>query len=182
MAISLQKGGNVNLSKESPGLAKVIIGLGWDPRSTDGAAFDLDGSAFLLKGDAKVRGDTADQNERDEAGAEAGGDQRQRGRVVGQLDDLQRHHDRPHALGEDRQRNRRDQQPVLADGEGCEHAPAAGAHRLLGFELRTHTIDGRRRSVGESTDFPSASRREVARFGAKMGEFTSARRKGVRCR
>ncbi len=57
MAISLQKGGNVNLSKEAPNLAKVIIGLGWDPRSTDGAAFDLDGSAFLLKSDAKVRAD-----------------------------------------------------------------------------------------------------------------------------
>ena len=58
MAISLQKGGNVNLSKEAPGLTKVIIGLGWDPRATDGAAFDLDGSAFLLKNDAKVRADT----------------------------------------------------------------------------------------------------------------------------
>ena len=58
MAISLQKGGNVNLSKEAPGLTKVIIGLGWDPRSSDGAAFDLDGSAFLLKADTKVRGDT----------------------------------------------------------------------------------------------------------------------------
>ena len=49
MAISLQKGGNVNLSKEAPGLKKIVIGLGWDPRATDGAAFDLDGSAFLLK-------------------------------------------------------------------------------------------------------------------------------------
>ena len=58
MAISLQKGGNVNLSKEAPNLTKVVIGLGWDPRSTDGAAFDLDGSAFLLKSDAKVRSDT----------------------------------------------------------------------------------------------------------------------------
>jgi len=57
MAISLQKGGNVNLSKEAPGLAKVIIGLGWDPRATDGKEFDLDGSAFLLKADGKVRGD-----------------------------------------------------------------------------------------------------------------------------
>jgi tellurium resistance protein TerD len=57
MAISLQKGGNVNLSKEAPGMTKVIIGLGWDPRSTDGAAFDLDGSAFLLKSDGKVRSD-----------------------------------------------------------------------------------------------------------------------------
>jgi tellurium resistance protein TerD len=58
MAISLQKGGNVNLSKEAPGLKRVVIGLGWDPRGTDGAAFDLDGSAFLLKTDAKVRGDS----------------------------------------------------------------------------------------------------------------------------
>jgi tellurium resistance protein TerD len=58
MAISLQKGGNVNLSKEAPNLTKVIIGLGWDPRSTDGATFDLDGSAFLLKRRRKVRGDT----------------------------------------------------------------------------------------------------------------------------
>ncbi len=58
MAISLQKGGNVNLSKEAPNLKKIIIGLGWDPRSTDGATFDLDGSAFLLKSDGKVRGDS----------------------------------------------------------------------------------------------------------------------------
>ena len=58
MAISLQKGGNVNLSKEAHGLTKVIIGLGWDPRATDGKEFDLDGSAFLLKADGKVRGDS----------------------------------------------------------------------------------------------------------------------------
>ncbi|MDR7050466.1 tellurium resistance protein TerD [Duganella sp. 3397] len=57
MAISLQKGGNVNLSKEAPGLSKIIVGLGWDVRSTDGSAFDLDGSAFLLKADGKVRAD-----------------------------------------------------------------------------------------------------------------------------
>jgi tellurium resistance protein TerD len=58
MAISLQKGGNVNLSKEAPGLKKIVIGLGWDPRATDGAEFDLDGSAFLLKTDGKVRADS----------------------------------------------------------------------------------------------------------------------------
>ena len=58
MAISLQKGGNVNLSKEAPNLKKIIVGLGWDPRSTDGDTFDLDGSAFLLKSDGKVRGDS----------------------------------------------------------------------------------------------------------------------------
>lgn len=58
MAISLQKGGNVNLSKEAPGMSKMIVGLGWDTRATDGAEFDLDGTVFLLKADGKVRADT----------------------------------------------------------------------------------------------------------------------------
>ena len=58
MAISLSKGGNVNLSKESPGLNKIVVGLGWDARATDGAAFDLDASAFLVKLDGKVRSDS----------------------------------------------------------------------------------------------------------------------------
>jgi tellurium resistance protein TerD len=57
MAISLQKGGNVNLSKEAPGLSQLTVGLGWDVRNTDGAAFDIDSSAFLLKADGKVRQD-----------------------------------------------------------------------------------------------------------------------------
>lgn len=58
MAISLSKGGNVNLSKEAPGLNKITVGLGWDARATDGAAFDLDASAFLVKLDGKVRSDS----------------------------------------------------------------------------------------------------------------------------
>jgi tellurium resistance protein TerD len=57
MAISLTKGSNVNLSKEVPGLNKIMVGLGWDARVTDGAAFDLDASAFLVKLDGKVRSD-----------------------------------------------------------------------------------------------------------------------------
>ena len=57
MAISLQKGGNVSLSKEAPGMSKMLIGLGWDVRATDGADFDLDGSAFLLNNAGKVRSD-----------------------------------------------------------------------------------------------------------------------------
>lgn len=57
MAISLQKGGNVNLSKEAPTLTKMHLGLGWDIRATDGADFDLDGSAFLLNAAGKVRSD-----------------------------------------------------------------------------------------------------------------------------
>lgn len=58
MAISLQKGGNVSLSKEAPGLKKMIVGLGWDPRVTDGTEFDLDGSVFLLNAEGKVRSDS----------------------------------------------------------------------------------------------------------------------------
>jgi tellurium resistance protein TerD len=57
MAISLQKGGNVNLSKEAPGMKKMLIGLGWNLRATDGDAFDLDGSVFLLGAGGKVRSD-----------------------------------------------------------------------------------------------------------------------------
>lgn len=57
MAISLSKGGNVSLSKESPGLDQIMVGLGWDVRSTDGKAFDLDASAFLLNASGKVRSD-----------------------------------------------------------------------------------------------------------------------------
>jgi tellurium resistance protein TerD len=57
MAISLQKGGNLNLSKEAPGLTKMTIGLGWEARATDGAAFDLDGAVFLVNASGKVRSD-----------------------------------------------------------------------------------------------------------------------------
>ena len=57
MALSLQKGGNLSLSKEAPGLTKIVVGLGWDPRSTDGTQFDLDASAFLLNASGKVRSD-----------------------------------------------------------------------------------------------------------------------------
>ncbi len=54
MAISLNKGGNVSLSKQEPNLKQILIGLGWDARATDGADFDLDASAFLLGSNQKV--------------------------------------------------------------------------------------------------------------------------------
>ncbi|MDE7064918.1 MAG: TerD family protein [Desulfovibrionaceae bacterium] len=57
MAISLSKGGNVSLSKEAPGLESVLVGLGWDARATDGAAFDLDASCFMLNAEGKVPSD-----------------------------------------------------------------------------------------------------------------------------
>jgi tellurium resistance protein TerD len=58
MSISLAKGGNVSLSKTDPTLKNVSIGLGWDARPTDGADFDLDASAFMVKEDGKVRSDS----------------------------------------------------------------------------------------------------------------------------
>ena len=58
MPVSLSKGSNVSLEKVAPGLKKVLIGLGWNVRSTDGAAFDLDASLFMLKADDKVRSDS----------------------------------------------------------------------------------------------------------------------------
>ena len=55
MAINLSKGGNINLSKTAPTMNKVDLGLGWNPRATDGKAFDLDAVAFLTGEDGKVR-------------------------------------------------------------------------------------------------------------------------------
>lgn len=57
MPISLAKGANVSLSKEAPGLAAITVGLGWDPRVTDGTEFDLDASVFICGEDGKVRSD-----------------------------------------------------------------------------------------------------------------------------
>ena len=58
MAVSLTKGGNISLSKTDPTLKNLIVGLGWDARPTDGADFDLDASAFMIKEDGKVRSDS----------------------------------------------------------------------------------------------------------------------------
>ena len=57
MSVSLTKGGNVSLTKEAPGLTNVIVGLGWDVRSTTGADFDLDASAIIVGADGKVLSD-----------------------------------------------------------------------------------------------------------------------------
>lgn len=56
MSISLQKGANISLSKEAPGLVKARVGLGWDPRATSGESFDLDAAAVLVGKDGKARG------------------------------------------------------------------------------------------------------------------------------
>ncbi len=57
MAISLQKGGNVSLTKTSPDLKNVLIGLGWDARSTSCDDFGLDASIFMVGANGKVRSD-----------------------------------------------------------------------------------------------------------------------------
>ena len=53
MSISLTKGGNISLTKEAPGLSAVVVGLGWDARTTDGSAFDLDSSAIACNARAR---------------------------------------------------------------------------------------------------------------------------------
>jgi tellurium resistance protein TerD len=58
VSVSLAKGGNVSLSKEAPGLTTVIVGVGWDVRSTTGTDFDLDVSAIMLGADGKVLSDS----------------------------------------------------------------------------------------------------------------------------
>ena len=58
MAISLQKGQKVDLTKGNPSLKKLLIGLGWDTNKYDGGSdFDLDAAAFLLGDNGKVTSD-----------------------------------------------------------------------------------------------------------------------------
>ena len=57
MGVSLTKGGNVSLTKEAPGLTDVIVGLGWDVRTTTGTEFDLDASAIVLNAEGKAVSD-----------------------------------------------------------------------------------------------------------------------------
>jgi tellurium resistance protein TerD len=59
VGVSLSKGGNVSLTKEAPNLTAVMVGLGWDARTTTGSDFDLDASALLANGEGKV---SSDQN------------------------------------------------------------------------------------------------------------------------
>ena len=58
MSVSLSKGGNVSLSKEAPGLRAVLVGLGWDVRTTTGADFDLDASALMVGTNGKILSDS----------------------------------------------------------------------------------------------------------------------------
>jgi tellurium resistance protein TerD len=57
VGVSLSKGGNVSLTKAAPNLTAVIVGLGWDVRTTTGTDFDLDASALLTNAEGKVATD-----------------------------------------------------------------------------------------------------------------------------
>lgn len=57
MGISLTKGSNVSLTKEAPNLTAVTVGLGWQARTTTGAAFDLDASALITDASGRVISD-----------------------------------------------------------------------------------------------------------------------------
>lgn len=55
MPVNLTKGQKVSLTKSNPGLAKVVVGLGWDVNQYDtGGDFDLDATAFLLTDSGRV--------------------------------------------------------------------------------------------------------------------------------
>jgi tellurium resistance protein TerD len=66
MGINLQKGQRISLSKEAPGLTKLMCGLGWDVAKSSGDGlfgafsatkdFDLDASVLCLDGNGKVSG------------------------------------------------------------------------------------------------------------------------------
>ncbi len=58
MGVSLTKGGNVSLTKQAPGLSAVVVGLGWDERTTSGQAFDLDASALMLAPNGRILSDS----------------------------------------------------------------------------------------------------------------------------
>lgn len=55
MAISLKKGGSINLTKKEPTLKKIMIGLGWEMK--EGQTLDLDASMFMVGANGKLPAD-----------------------------------------------------------------------------------------------------------------------------
>lgn len=55
MPVSLKKGQKVSITKDNPGLSKLLVGIGWDLNMFDtGGDFDLDAQAFMLGDSGKV--------------------------------------------------------------------------------------------------------------------------------
>lgn len=57
MAINLEKSQSIDLTKSSPGLNNVGIGLGWDASDSNGNNIDCDVSVFMLDESNKIPGD-----------------------------------------------------------------------------------------------------------------------------
>jgi tellurium resistance protein TerD len=57
MGVKLIKGENISLSKSTPNLKHILVGLGWEARSSEGEDFDLDASVFMTAENGKVRRD-----------------------------------------------------------------------------------------------------------------------------
>ncbi|TKC19441.1 TerD family protein [Robertmurraya kyonggiensis] len=55
MAVILTKGQKVDLTKNTPNLHTILVGLGWDINHMGGSSYDLDASVFLLDGAGKVK-------------------------------------------------------------------------------------------------------------------------------
>lgn len=55
MALSLTKGGNINLSKTDSSLKNIVVGLGWDVRESDQETFDLDASILMVGPNDKAK-------------------------------------------------------------------------------------------------------------------------------
>ena len=143
MAVSLSKGGNVSLSKEAPGLRNVHVGLGWDARVTDGQAFDLDASVFLLGDSGKVRSDADFIFYNNKSGA-AGAVEHQGDNVTGAGDG--------------------DDEVVLVD---LERVPADV--QKLSFAVTIHDADGRSQNFGMVSNafmrvLDAGGGREIARY------------------
>ncbi|MGW1887155.1 TerD family protein [Streptomyces sp. NPDC001970] len=56
MAVNLSKGSNFSLTRSEPGIASVVVGLGWTVNTGPGD-IDLDASALLLGADGRVLSD-----------------------------------------------------------------------------------------------------------------------------
>ncbi len=55
--LSLFRGKSASLTKDNPGLKRILAGLSWDARVTDGEDFDLDLSVLMLGKNEKMRSD-----------------------------------------------------------------------------------------------------------------------------
>lgn len=55
--INLSKGQKIDLTKNNPALKLIEAGLSWDERTTDGEAWDLDASVFLLDENSRLLSD-----------------------------------------------------------------------------------------------------------------------------